>query len=60
MTESKAGGGASTTAQMPVRDIGFKRPQKKGIAALLTRPEAGAVLGRIRRTSLRRCSQRST
>lgn len=35
--------GANGTA-LSVREIGFKRPQKKGFARLMTKPEAGALL----------------
>jgi simple sugar transport system permease protein len=40
-------GGMPFAGSIPVKEIGFKRPQKTGIAALLTRPEAGAVLATI-------------
>lgn len=34
-------------AALPIREIGFKRPQKTGLAALMTRTEAGAVLATV-------------
>lgn len=37
----------TTAKPLPVRDIGFKRPQKTGLALLMTRPEAGALVAAV-------------
>jgi simple sugar transport system permease protein len=39
--------GSTATTALPVRAIGFKRPKKTGLAALVTRPEAGAILAAL-------------
>jgi len=46
-TEAGRPAGAAAEPTLPVRKIGFKRPQKRGLALLMTRPEAGALLATI-------------
>ncbi len=38
---------AKNNTTLSVREIGYKRPQKKGFALLMTKPEAGALLAAI-------------